>query len=380
MQLESIKYSEFEGEPKEWNLDNLTLEPLNLVVGKNASGKTRALNLINNFAKLLSGVQKLSYASANFEAHFKHEKQTYRYKIRISNKMVVEEEFECDGKKRLTRGKAGAGKIFAEKLDKDIDFQAPTSELAIAVRQDSIQHSYFEPISEWAKSVYHYPFGTSMGRDTAAVVTEGETLSKVKELEESVVRIYKAGENTLGDQFKNAIKEDLKQVGYDIADLKLAPPTISPGIIISSPSPSEIFVLWVKEKDIAAPIEQQNISQGMFRVISLVIQLNYSIMAGKPGCILIDDIGEGLDFERSCALIELLISKIKESPNTQLIMATNDRFVMNKVPLEMWTVLQREGSHCKVFNFKNSKDKFESFRFTGLNNFDFFSTGYLTEK
>lgn len=60
-------------------------------------------------------------------------------------------------------------------------------------------------------------------------------------------------------------------------------------------------------------------------------------------------------------------------------MATNDRFVMNNVPLEMWTVLQRKGSRCQVFNFNNSKEKFENFRFTGLNNFDFFATDYLTE-
>lgn len=379
MQLESIKYSEFDGKPKEWNLDYLTLEQVNLVVGKNASGKTRALNLINNLARLLRGDQKPVFSSANFDAHFKHKDQTYQYTIGISNQAVLKEEFKHNGKKLLIRGKDGVGKIFAEQLKKDIDFQAPSSELAIAVRQDSIQHPYFEPLSEWAKSVYHYAFGTALGKDIFVAFQKKEDISKPKTVEssEQVVSIYKAGEDKFGEQFKDAIKQDLKKVGYDISDLGLAPAT---HIVISTPLSSEPFGLWVKEKDIAAPIEQQAISQGMFRVISLVIQLNYSIMAGKPGCILIDDIGEGLDFERSCALIELLISKIKGSPNTQLIMATNDRFVMNNIPLEMWTVLHREGSHCKVFNFKNSKEKFENFRFTGLNNFDFFSTGYLTEK
>lgn len=57
-------------------------------------------------------------------------------------------------------------------------------------------------------------------------------------------------------------------------------------------------------------------------------------------CIVIDDIGERLDYERSCALIELLMSKAT-TQQVQLIMTTNDRFVMNKVPLEAWTVLHR---------------------------------------
>ena len=65
---------------------------------------------------------------------------------------------------------------------------------------------------------------------------------------------------------------------------------------------------------------------GMFRALSIIVQVNYSVLADTPSCILIDDIGEGLDFERSCDLIDVLISKAKNS-SVQLLMATNDRFV-----------------------------------------------------
>lgn len=90
-----------------------------------------------------------------------------------------------------------------------------------------------------------------------------------------MVDIYKEGEDKFGEQFKNAIKEDLKRVGYDISDLGLAPITHT---IAFPPLPSKLFGLWVKEKDMDSQIEQKDISQGMFRVISLLIQLNYSIM------------------------------------------------------------------------------------------------------
>ena len=96
----------------------------------------------------------------------------------------------------------------------------------------------------------------------------------------------------------------------------------------------------------------------------------------KPTCFLIDDIGEGLDYERSCELIDLLIEKAK-SHFVQLIMTTNDRFVMNRVPLEMWTVLNRTGSIVKGYNIHNSAEKFDKFRFTGMSNFDLFATDYL---
>ena len=52
-------------------------------------------------------------------------------------------------------------------------------------------------------------------------------------------------------------------------------------------------------------------------------------------------------------------------------MATNDRFVMNQVPLEEWSVLLRSRTHVNVKNYNNSRDLFEEFKFTGLSNFSF---------
>lgn len=116
-------------------------------------------------------------------------------------------------------------------------------------------------------------------------------------------------------------------------------------------------------------------SQGMFRALALLIQVNFAQRSSTGGCLLVDDIGEGLDYERSTALIELLIEKGRRH-GIQLIMATNDRFVMNKVPLEYWCVIQRTGAHCKIYNYKNCKQTFDEFKLTGLNNFDFLATEF----
>jgi hypothetical protein len=66
-----------------------------------------------------------------------------------------------------------------------------------------------------------------------------------------------------------------------------------------------------------------------------------------------------------------------QQTSVQLIMSTNDRFVMNKVPLQYWAVIQRKGSTCRFFNYENSREKFEAFKFTGMNNFDFFATDFV---
>ncbi|MFN9559549.1 MAG: hypothetical protein ACK55G_12105 [Dolichospermum sp.] len=142
----------------------------------------------------------------------------------------------------------------------------------------------------------------------------------------------------------------------------------------------ELQGLYVQESDLKHQTEQGLISQGMFRALSLIIQVNYSLLAKKPSCILIDDIGEGLDFERSSEMIKLLISKAEaENGLVQLIMTTNDRFIMNGVPLEYWSVIERQAGLAKLHNIHNSKEIFDDFKFTGLNNFDFFATQFYIE-
>ncbi len=58
-------------------------------------------------------------------------------------------------------------------------------------------------------------------------------------------------------------------------------------------------------------------------------------------------------------------------------MATNDRFIMNRVPIEYWSVIRRLPNKAQICNYRNYKEVFDDFEFTGLSNFDFFSSDYL---
>jgi hypothetical protein len=58
-------------------------------------------------------------------------------------------------------------------------------------------------------------------------------------------------------------------------------------------------------------------------------------------------------------------------------MSTNDRFVMNSVPLDEWCVVQRHGCKVQVHNYKNSTTIFDRFKKTGLANFDFLATDFI---
>ena len=248
-----------------------------------------------------------------------------------------------------------------------IRFQTPPEEIAAVVRRDVIQHKFLEPLYTWGSAVRHYFFGSSLGKDHLAVFVEKLDRKFDENDPNAIISFYRKAEEELGEDFKQAVMSDMGQIGYDIEDIGLRPPI---SIRVDGNLPGQLIALYVKEKDLAGITDQNSMSQGMFRVFSILIHLNYFQMTKKPTCILIDDIGEGLDFDRSCLLIDLLREKTRAS-GVQLVLSTNDRFVMNRIPLEEWSVLQRRGSTVRVLNYDNSRELFEEFRFTGLSNFSF---------
>jgi len=54
MILKKINFYQNKGKPNYWKIKGVNLEQANLVVGLNATGKTRLMNVIINLAKIIS--------------------------------------------------------------------------------------------------------------------------------------------------------------------------------------------------------------------------------------------------------------------------------------------------------------------------------------
>lgn len=262
-------------------MEPLTFGRFNLIVGRNAAGKTRVLKSIARAAGELSGEPHGTSRSAKFE-------------------VVIE---DGDEKSKV----------------------------------------------QWAKRTQYLPFATGMD-------LRREGLERL-----DFTAVLKLGLQRHGKSFEDRILKQLTEVGYPLQELT----TDESGVKIKEPT-----------RHANTPFRR--LSQAQQRTITLLTFVTFLEAEGFAATILIDDFAEGLDFEHSAALTRLVLNNYADSP-LQFILTSNDRYVMNAVPLEHWTVLVEEGSTTRVFNYHNSKQKFDDFKFTGLNNFDFFSMDFARE-
>jgi hypothetical protein len=377
MILQKIDYHEFDGKPNYWALKDLTLGNINLLVGKNATGKTNTITKIAWLGNMLAGIQPQLLNSGSYDVEFTDTADVYKYYLSISMQNVISEKLEINDEVKLTRSHDGTGEICADELKQKIKFQLPSNQLVVVSRRDAIQHPYLNKLSYWANGLRIYAFGSPLGKDSGFPAININQLVVNPKDTDQVAALYVRGEQEFGQNFRNRIISCMKEIDYDLVNISVAP---YPNIILPMPTGGHINMIYISERDNSAVLWQPDVSQGMFRALSLIIQITYNTLKNLSTTILIDDIGEGLDFDRSSRLIKLLIDIAEKNENIQLIMSTNDRFVMNAVPLEYWQVIQRKGGECQVFNYQNSKEKFDEFEYTGLNNFDFLATDYINSE
>lgn len=364
LRLSRIEYSELEGTDSYWALKDFKPGSITLIVGKNAAGKTRTLNLISGLAKVLG-------SGALFDGHLFAEfnEGLTRYELRSLSDLVLQEKLIVDGKTLLERDERGEGFVFSEAENKSLRFGLEATQLAVSAKRDRIQHPFLEPLIQWGSNARIYRFGSTMGHQTVAIIrnVESEMVRLPDPRDPDNVVLLFAHDTKSHPELVDLVRQDMNTIGYEIDRIFLKE---IPESSLERRLRGRVHSLAVKERSIKCDTLQLQMSQGMFRALSLLYLMRRATILKDTSLILLDDIGEGLDFERATSLITLLVQLAREA-GVQLIMSTNDRYVMNSVPLDAWAVLIREGSECRLLTKANSPEIFTEFEATGLANFDF---------
>jgi hypothetical protein len=169
---------------------------------------------------------------------------------------------------------------------------------------------------------------------------------------------------SLDKEEKESVIEDAKRMGYEISDMALIEAN------------SEIKLVAVRERDMQNGLLDFQLSIGMLRVLYILCFLEYIRHTDNYSMLLIDDLGEGLDYSRATHIGEKVFNAC-ENGNLLLIASSNDSFLMDVVDISKWQIVRSKNSKLSVLNQTNQPELFEMFRMTGLSNFDLFSSDFI---
>ncbi len=353
--LKKYSYSQFLDNPEEnsWELSDLNLCKLNLIVGKNSAGKTRTVNTLQNLSKMMrSGTQM-------FNGFWKLEfilglNNNLTYELEVVDKQVVLENIFLNKGQVLKRTSLKT-EMRNDVGDEYVEISPPSNKL-INVRRDEADFIFIKYLDEWAGSVTGLAFGIHVS--THEILEKPEDLVSLAAAASIVYDI--------SPDAKKRLLKDFNKIGYKIIDIESRK---------AFNAQQEYKTLFFKESKIEHWIPQVEMSNGMFRALSLLIIINYFVDLKKERLIIVDDLAEGLDHETSSKLIEIIIKKIDKNSKVQFIATSNDYFLINKVDISFWNILIRNKTKVVAYNYSNSKDKFDDFHTSGLSNFNLFTSG-----
>ena len=195
MLLTKINYREFPDNEKNnyWELKDLVLGQSNLIVGKNATGKTRTVNLASGLAQIINS-QKLN--NGEFEVEFNtDDNKKFVYELKQIDGKAIYEKIIFDGVVKLTRNDSKTN-IASIKGNREIE--PPEDKLVLHVRRDKKEeHPFLEYLYEWAANTVGYRFGKS---DPSLIAIPGDNKGLLQSLD------------TVPSIFEKLSQESIKQV------------------------------------------------------------------------------------------------------------------------------------------------------------------------
>lgn len=346
MILKSFKYSS-----GEWSLEGLDLTESNLIVGKNSSGKSKFLLALESVMAVLS--QKRAVSSLDdFDAEIllQDTNDFISYNVSYARGKVVGEYLLLNGNPVISRDSLMAS-INGDKA------YPPADKLLMHVRRDVLKNPEIEKVIKWAEESVIKSF---IGNDIYFHNEYHDYLSN------------------FSNEMKYHLVSMINQVGFPVSNIDTLDNHFNRGMSKDKRSEDDfnkLAYMVIEEKNVGLLIHTE-LSSGMWRTIKLLILIEQLISLKHPALLAVDDLGEGLDYSRASKVGRLLVDVCKDN-GIQLIATSNEEFMMNIVDISNWNILMRNGRIVKSISSKICPEEFRAFKYSGLSNYDFFTSDFL---
>ena len=341
MVLSEFTYKQASG----WRLEELLLNHQNLIVGLNSVGKSRTVSALGQVARFIRGE-----AAANMDdiecSLLLENGSKLEYSFKVAGGDVQTEILRMDGRLLIMR-KCSSATMYDEQVS------PPAGKLLIQVRRDTLRYPEIEEIIRWAEHTSMFVFSN--------ITTSPNSLSPYVISNEPLLPVMYG---KISEEKQKQLLAFMHELGYEIDRIE------------EYQRENGSKMLHVYERGIENPLTPFELSNGMFRVFCVLLYMLYCSTLADARCLIIDDMGEGLDYMRSTRLGKIMFSYCEEN-HIQLLATSNDSFLMDAVDLQYWNILQRKGGRVYGLNNKNSKELFERFVRTGLSNFDILSSNFI---
>lgn len=346
MILSSFSYS-----AKDWRLEGMNaVQQTNLLVGKNASGKTRTLKALQRVTSLLLMrplLENEPYIGARLTFSEPADANWgMNYSFTLARGEVINEELDVCGISLIKR-EGEQAEMKGETIT------PPKDKLVVQVRRDRNAYPEVETLIEWAEGV------------NMISCSDINPLTILKGLSNFVSPIpFSDLVNALTEEDGKKLIAEAKQLGYHLRNI---------GTVQAN---SELKLVAVREESVSDMLVDFQLSSGMLRVLYILCFLEYVKKKKGQLTLLIDDLGEGLDYSRA-TLLGKKVFEVCEKEGVQLIASSNDSFMMDVVDISKWQIIRRDNKRLTVLNQTNTPELFQRFRMTGLSNFDLFSSDFI---
>lgn len=345
MMLSSFGYKE-----QGWELTELSpLQTVNLLVARNATGKTRTIRALQNVTSFMQ-MKDTFLNIRTFEANLKfgdlaNPDWKMDYSFRLNNGVVEKEMLTVNGVMLIKRTKATA-------RYENTKINPPSERLVVQIRRDKDLYPEIEQLMRWVEGVTSV---SCSDINPFTIIGTGKSVNP-----------YSFSElvDALSPAETKKVLADAKELGYNISGIR----TIE--------AANGVRLVQLKERSIANEMVDMQLSNGMLRTLYLLCFVAVVKHNKKLTMLLIDDMGEGLDYRRSTDLGKIVFEDCAQN-GLQLIASSNDAFLMDVVDIANWQVLRRKGNKVSAINQSLNHDLFRRFRMTGLSNFDLFSSDFI---